>query len=98
MTERKIYETPFGYKFDPLALWRALVTGSDGKVNEWIRDRRGDDLLAAAQAEGKLLELVRSVFDLPKWSDEEPNGFTDQQALDTLAHFSGWLSGKGGRG
>lgn len=97
--ERRIYFTPHGaYAFDPLAAWRQLVTGSGGKVNEWIRDRKGDDLLKAAESEEKLLALARRVFDLPAWTDEDPKGFTDQEVLDTLAHFNGWLQGKGDRG
>lgn len=84
--DRKIYKGR-----DPLPLWRALVKGSQGKVNEWIRARRGDDLLAAADAEEKLVALARAVFELPADA-------LDQEALDTLADFNRWLAGKGGRG
>lgn len=93
MSERKIYSYAPGMReYDPLVQWRGLVKGSGGKVNEWIRDREsGDDLLKAADAEENLVALVRKVFDLPP-------ELLDQQVLDVLAHFNGWLAGKGGRG
>lgn len=106
--EKQIY-SPQGsdHKFDPLALDRALVTASGGRLNvllkQWqpLPDGEGDvsadgkarDAVARAEAETELAAVARKVFSVPDFPDA-----TDAHALELLCDFLWWMEGKGVRG
>ena len=102
--EKQIYVAPNGGKFDPLAVERALVVHSGGKLNEILKawsagsDGQGDvgdgakeqNRILSAQAEEMLAGIARKVFQVPDF----PDGL-DAQALECLCHYWEWMEGKG---
>jgi hypothetical protein len=106
--EKTIY-SPEGsdMKFDPLALDRALVTASGGKLAELIEqwksgsDDKGDvsasgkaeRQIASALAEGELVKVARVAFKLGEFPVD-----LDAEALEYLCDFLEWMKKKGRRG
>lgn len=82
--ERKIYVSPSGDRYDPLAVQRKLRIASRGQVNEALLQWHGDDDLEAAVAEENLVGFARVAFQFASFEDDGP---TDAEVLDTLVHF-----------
>lgn len=76
-------------RYDPIRCARLLNVESQGAVNEWIASYVGN-----YEVEGKLVAVIRKVFQLPDYESATDTGFTDQQALDLLTGFSEFLAKK----
>jgi hypothetical protein len=94
-SDRQIYTFPDGRKGDPLALQRRLFLESKGFINDWIEARGGEDPLAAAVAEESLLAATRSAFGYLSF---DQGGALDEQVLDDLDSFTGYLTAKKAKG
>lgn len=106
--EKQIY-SPEGsdLKFDPLAVERALIIASEGRINDLLKqwtppeEGTGDvspgaetrDALARALAEQELSVIARKAFSLPDFPAS-----TDATALELLVDFLWWMEKKGVRG
>lgn len=109
--EKAVYAPP-GHpagdaKFDPLALDRALVRATGGKLADLLRqhaagsDGLGDvspegqaaNALMSADAEEQLVRAARAAFALPDFP-----ACTDGAALDLLWHYLAYMEGKGSAG
>ncbi len=71
---------------DPVGIKRALTLVMGGSVNAVLEQWQSGDLLARAQAEERLLDAVRAVFEFPPLT-QAGEGVTDQQCLDVLQGF-----------
>lgn len=106
--DRLIYTPPDhpdqSARFDPLALDRALVRATGGRLADLLAqhqagaDGLGDvspgagakNALMSAEAEEQLVKAARAAFGLPDFPD-----CTDGRALEMLWHYLEYMAGKG---
>lgn len=90
--DKQIYTSPDDRRFDPLAVHRKLVVVTGAKINDYLADWNGPDLVAKAVAEERLALASRSAFGYLPF--DQDGGVTDAVALETLFHFLHYCQGK----
>jgi len=95
-TERALYapaidDKPLG-RFDPLAIKRRLVIGSEGKLNEYLDIYETGSELERLAAEEKLVALTRTAFGFKPLA--EADGVCDADVIDVLGDFLEFLAKK----
>ena len=95
---KRIYTSPAGTKYDPLAVHRKLVLAGGGRLNDHLASWADPETpeVARAAAEEELVRVARDAFALGGFAEE--GGSTDREALDALCDFLEWLAGKASRG
>lgn len=93
--DKLIYNAPNGAKYDPLSLYRKLVTARGGIINDRLSvwSDEGSSQFNKAVAEEDLVAIARSSFDLKPFT--EPEGVTDGVALTNLVDFLEWIEKNG---
>lgn len=100
-SDKLIYTSPSGKKYDPLDVYRKLIVISRSQLNthlsDWqIIDQSGGDTdankVTAAIAEHELVRISRETFALKPFDDG--NGDLDADAINMLVDYLEWLSKK----
>lgn len=90
-----IYRLPDGRYADPLAAYKLLAAGN---INKLLDERDAADPKKYAAADSAVCELVRRAFGLSPLNPKTGRGFSDQDCLDILEAFLGYIEKKGQRG
>jgi len=93
-TEKQIYTSPTGQRFDPVTIQRQLILHSRGDINNHLGVFTSEthSLVEKALAEENLVDISRKTFKLLPCL--ETDGVTDAVAIECLFDFLEWLQGK----
>ncbi len=93
--DKLIYTSPLDKKFDPLALYRKLITSRGGVINDRLSIWSDETATSfnKAMAEEELVAISRQSFELKPFTEED--GVTDGVALNCLVDFLEWIEKNG---
>lgn len=83
---------------DPLNVYRRLHYALDGKPNQYLKDRKSEDVQVSFPAQEKLLEAVKFAFGLQPFNPLDGSGTQDGDAFGLLWAFLNWVDKKKSEG
>lgn len=95
--DKLIYHSPANRNYDPLALYRRLISFSEGNINKLLlmwSDKEQTEINRLA-AEEQIVSIARQAFELKPFNEED--GVVDGIVLNTLLDYLDWLEKKGQR-